>query len=208
MTFAATANAVIHAGGVPVFADCKIDTMNIDVKDIERKITKKTKAIIPVHFAGRPCEMDKIILIAKKFNLKVIEDCAQSPGGQYKNKNLGTIGNCGVFSFQESKNIMTGEGGLIVTNNEKISTKCRLIRNHGESIVKDNIATRNGIEGFIFKGGSKQVIPQFSNASGNANSKFIRIRLKYLGGTRAWVAPGMPFLGVYEHRTRLTGCQN
>ena len=119
MTFAATANAVIHAGGVPIFADCKIETMNIDINDIERKITKKTKAIIPVHFAGRPCEMDKIMLIAKKFNLKVIEDCAHAIETKYNGKFAGTFGDIGCLSFYVTKNLTTGEGGALITNNIK-----------------------------------------------------------------------------------------
>ena len=99
MTFAATANSVIHAGGVPVFADCEKDTMNIDPEDIERKITNKTKAIIPVHFAGRACNMDAIMSIAKKHSLKVIEDCAHAIETEYKGKKTGTIGDLGCFSF-------------------------------------------------------------------------------------------------------------
>jgi len=131
MTFAATANAVIHAGGVPVFADCKIETMNIDIKDIKRKITKKTKAIIPVHFAGRPCEMDKIILIAKKFNLKVIEDCAHAIETKYKGKFAGTFGDIGCLSFYVTKNVVTGEGGAIITNNIKYANKIKVLALHG-----------------------------------------------------------------------------
>ena len=155
MTFAATANAVIHAGGVPVFADCKIETMNIDIKDIEKKITKKTKAIIPVHFAGRPCEMDKIILIAKKFDLKVIEDCAHAIETKYKGKFAGTIGDIGCLSFYVTKNVVTGEGGAIITNNVKYANKIKVLALHG--------LTKNAWSRFSDKGYShyKVVSPGF-----------------------------------------------
>ena len=155
MTFAATANAVIHAGGVPVFADCKIETMNIDIKDIKRKITKKTKAIIPVHFAGRPCEMDKIILIAKKFNLKVIEDCAHAIETKYKGKFAGTFGDIGCLSFYVTKNVVTGEGGAIITNNIKYANKIKVLALHG--------LTKNAWSRFNDKGYShyKVVSPGF-----------------------------------------------
>jgi dTDP-4-amino-4,6-dideoxygalactose transaminase len=131
MTFAATANAVIHAGAKPVFADCKKDTMNIDPDDIERKITPKTKVIIPVHFAGRPCEMDRIMDIAKRRNLKVIEDCAHAIEAEYKGKKAGTFGEIGCFSFYVTKNIVTGEGGMAVTNSEEYANKIKVLGLHG-----------------------------------------------------------------------------
>lgn len=133
MTFAATSNAVIHAGGAPVFADCDKDTMNISPKDIERKITKKTKAIIPVHFAGRPCDMDSIMDIAKRHNLKVIEDCAHAIETEYKGKKVGTIGDLGCFSFYVTKNIVTGEGGMLITDNEQYANKVKILALHGMS---------------------------------------------------------------------------
>lgn len=133
MTFAATANAVIHAGGIPVFADCEKDTMNIDPLDIERKITKKTKAIIPVHFAGRPCNMDAIMDIAKKYNLKVIEDCAHAIEAEYHGKKTGTFGDLGCFSFYVTKNIVTGEGGMVITNEEEYANKIKILGLHGMS---------------------------------------------------------------------------
>ena len=133
MTFAATANAVIHAGGIPIFADCKRDTMNIDPEDIERKITPKTKAIIPVHFAGRPCEMDAIMNIAKKYSLKIIEDSAHAIEAEYKGKKTGTFGDIGCFSFYVTKNIITGEGGMAITNNQEYADKIKILGLHGMS---------------------------------------------------------------------------
>ncbi len=131
MTFAATANAVIHAGGRPVFADCEKDSMNIDVEDIQRKITKRTKAIIPVHFAGRPCDMGAIMAIAKKHKLKVIEDCAHAIEAEYHGKKTGTFGDFGCFSFYVTKNIITGEGGMVVSENEKYAEKIKVLALHG-----------------------------------------------------------------------------
>lgn len=133
MTFASTANVVIHAGGVPVFADCEKDTMNIEPIDIEKKITSKTKAIIPVHFAGRPCNMDAIMDIAKKHNLKIIEDCAHAIETEYHGKKAGTFGDIGCFSFYVTKNIVTGEGGMAITDNENYANMIKIMGLHGMS---------------------------------------------------------------------------
>jgi dTDP-4-amino-4,6-dideoxygalactose transaminase len=133
MTFAATANAVIHAGGKPVFADCKRDTMNIDPDDIKRKITTKTRAIIPVHFAGRPCEMDAVMDIAGQYDLKVIEDCAHAIETEYHGKKAGTFGDLGCFSFYVTKNIVTGEGGMVITDNEDYANDIKILALHGMS---------------------------------------------------------------------------
>lgn len=133
MTFAATANAVIHVGARPIFADCKKDTMNINPRDIERKITLKTKAIIPVHFAGRPCDMDAIMDIAKRHHLKVIEDCAHAIETEYHGKKAGTFGDLGCFSFYVTKNIVTGEGGMAITNNEDYANQIKVLGLHGMS---------------------------------------------------------------------------
>ena len=115
-TFTSTATSVLMHNAIPVFADIQDDIFCIDPKAIEEKITEHTRAIIPVHLFGHSAEMDEIMSLARKYNLKVIEDCAQSAGGKYKGYNLGTIGDCGVFSFQETKAISTGEGGMLVTN--------------------------------------------------------------------------------------------
>ncbi|UCC41833.1 MAG: DegT/DnrJ/EryC1/StrS family aminotransferase [Candidatus Aminicenantes bacterium] len=133
MTFAATANAVIHAGGKPVFVDCQRDTMNIDPDDIERKISQRTKAIIPVHFGGRPCDMDRIVNIARKHNLKIIEDSAHAIETEYKGKKTGTFGDIGCFSFYVTKNIVTGEGGMAVTDNEDYANQIKILGLHGMS---------------------------------------------------------------------------
>ncbi len=133
MTFAATANVVIHAGGKPVFVDSLRDSMNIDPADIERKITPKTKAIIPVHFAGRACDMDTILDIAKKHDLKIIEDCAHAIETEYHGEKAGTFGDIGCFSFYVTKNIVTGEGGMAITNNQEYADKIKIMGLHGMS---------------------------------------------------------------------------
>jgi len=133
MTFAATANAIIHAGGIPVFADCERETMNIDSNDVERKITSKTKAIVLVHFAGRACNMDAIMDIAKHHNLKVVEDCAHAVETEYHGKKAGTFGDLGCFSFYVTKNIVTGEGGMAITNNEDYANQIKVLGLHGMS---------------------------------------------------------------------------
>ncbi len=133
MTFGATANAVIHAGGRPVFADCDRATMNIDPQDIRRKITPRTRAIIPVHFAGRPCDMDAIIAIAREHGLKVVEDCAHAVEAEYHGRKAGTFGDLGCFSFYVTKNIITGEGGMVITDNEEYANRIKVLALHGMS---------------------------------------------------------------------------
>lgn len=136
-TFTSTATSSLMHNAIPVFSDVKKDTYCLDPLKLKDVKSNLTKAVIPVHLFGHSCDMDEIMNFAKENNLRVIEDCAQSPGGKYKNKDLGTIGDCGVFSFQESKSIMTGEGGMLVTNNEQIANVARMVRNHGEVIEGD-----------------------------------------------------------------------
>lgn len=130
-TFIATATIVIEANCVPVFVDIEPDTYNLDPSKIETAITDRTKAVIPVHFAGQACAMDEIMDIARKYNLHVIEDAAHAHGGEYKGKKLGSIGHAGCFSFQSSKNLNAGEGGLVVTDDEKLYDVMNSLRNVG-----------------------------------------------------------------------------
>jgi len=132
MTFVATANSVLYCGAKPIFADItSLNNFNISPDDILEKITNKTKAIIVVHYGGYPCDMDAIMEIAKAHNLKVIEDAAHAPGAEYKGKKCGTIGDVGCFSFFANKNLVTGEGGMIVTNDDALAEKIRIMRSHG-----------------------------------------------------------------------------
>ncbi len=130
LTFVASANSIILAGGTPVIVDVD-DTMNISVKSIKKSITKKTKAIMPVHFAGLSCQMDEIKDIANSYSLKIIEDCAHAIGTKFRSQHVGTFGDAGCFSFYPTKNISTIEGGMIVTDNPKIAKYAFLARNHG-----------------------------------------------------------------------------
>ena len=135
-TFCSTANAFVLQGGVPVFVDIRPDTLNINEALIEEAITPKTKAICPVHYAGVACEMDVIMDIAKRHNLLVIEDAAQAFDSYYKGKHLGTIGDMGCFSFHETKNIMSGEGGLFTTDNPELADRAEIIREKGTNRSK------------------------------------------------------------------------
>lgn len=131
MTFVATASAVLLTGATPVFVDVNDDDLNISVKSIENSLTSKTKAVIPVHFAGRSCNMKRIMEIANKNNLKVIEDCAHAIGAKYGGKHVGTFGDAGCFSFYPTKNITTIEGGMVITKSKMIADHIRTARNHG-----------------------------------------------------------------------------
>lgn len=134
-TFAATANAVSYCDAKPILVDVDPRTFNISPEMIRKKITKKTKAIIVVHYGGQSCNMDEIISIAKKFNLFIIEDCAHALGSIYKNKKCGSIGNTGCFSFYPTKIITTGEGGMITTNNSKLFEKLKILKSQGMNIL-------------------------------------------------------------------------
>ena len=131
MTFAATANAIVLAGARPVLVDCESDTLNIDAAAVERRITKKTRAIIPVHFAGQPCAMDELLDIARRRNVLIIEDAAHALGGRYKGRKIGAVGDATVYSFHPIKSITTGEGGMIVTRDAEWADRMRLFRFHG-----------------------------------------------------------------------------
>lgn len=144
ITFAASANCVLYCGGTPVFADIDPRTYNIDPDDIERKITKKTKAIIAVHMAGQPCDMDRIHEIAKKYHLLVIEDGAHALGAEYKGKKIGGLSDMTTFSFHPVKPITTGEGGMIMTNNSEFYEKLMLFRSHGITRNPDLLSKDDG----------------------------------------------------------------
>lgn len=133
LTFCSTINTILHVGATPVLVDIDPKTLNIDSDKIEKKINKKTKAIIVVHFAGLSCDMEKICSIAKKNSIKIIEDCAHAIETKYKNKHAGTFGETGCFSFYSTKNITTAEGGMLITNNLKISDRVKHLRLHGLS---------------------------------------------------------------------------
>lgn len=134
LTFAATANMIVHCGGRPVFVDVQEDTLNIDPKEIKKEITKKTKAIAPVDFAGHPCDYEEILKIAKKHKLLIIEDAAHAFGSEYKGKRVGSLADMTILSFHPVKVITTGEGGMILTDRRDFYEKLKIFRHHG--IVK------------------------------------------------------------------------
>lgn len=142
ITFAASANCVMYCGGTPVFADIDPQTYNISAKEIEQMITAKTKAILPVHFTGQPCEMDIIHTIARKYGLFVIEDAAHALGADYKGKKVGSLSDMTTFSFHPVKHITCGEGGMITTDSYKLYQKLCLFRTHGitrdASLMREN----------------------------------------------------------------------
>ena len=131
MTFPATAEIVCYFKAKPVIVDVDEDTLNISLEAIEKAITSKTKAIIPVHYGGQPCDLDEIHAIAKKYNLKVLEDAAHSLPARYKGKTIGTISDVTCFSFYATKTLSTGEGGMICTNDEEIAERVKIMRLHG-----------------------------------------------------------------------------
>ena len=133
LTFCATVNAILHAGLTPVLADVDPDTQNIDPAAIEAAITPRTRAIIPVHFAGRPCEMEAITAIARKHDLVLIEDCAHAIETEYHGQKAGTFGEFGCFSFYATKNVVTGEGGMILARDEAAMARARVLALHGMS---------------------------------------------------------------------------
>ena len=131
-SFISTAEAVSRAGHKVVFCDCDHNNYTISISSLKSKITPNTKAIMAVHLYGHPCDMDQVVEIAKEYNLKVIEDCAQAHGAEYKGKKIGAIGDAGVFSFYPGKNLGAyGDAGAIITNNDQVAQKTRMIANHG-----------------------------------------------------------------------------
>lgn len=135
-SFIASANCILFEKAKPVFVDIRKDTLNIDEEKIEKAITKKTKAILPVHVFGYPANMEKIMKIAKKHHLAVIEDACEAIGGSIGGKKVGSFGDCGVFAFYPNKQMTTGEGGMIVTNNSKIADLAKSMRNQGRGSSK------------------------------------------------------------------------
>ena len=133
LTFCATVNAIIHAGAVPVLADVDPRTMNLDPEDVARRITPRTRVVLPVHFAGRPCQMDDLLALAQRHNLRVIEDCAHAIETEYHGCKAGTFGDYGCFSFYVTKNVVTGEGGMVVAQREEDIARIKILALHGMS---------------------------------------------------------------------------
>ena len=135
ITFISTATSVLHAGATPVLADVDPVTLNIDPQSIERHITPRTKAIMPVHYAGQAADMDPILEIGECHGLAIIEDAAEAHGAEYRGRKVGSLGRAAMFSFTPNKNITTGEGGMVTTNDDKLAARLRLLRNHGSRVT-------------------------------------------------------------------------
>ena len=163
-TFISTAEAISNVGGKIVFVDIDPKTYTIDVSKIEEGINERTKAIIPVHLYGQPADMDPIIRLAEKYNLRIIEDAAQAHGAEYKGKKVGSIGDVSCFSFYPGKNLGAyGDAGMVVTNNEEIAEKIKLLRNHGRITKKYEHETEG-----------------YSSRLDNLQAAILRVKLKYL----------------------------
>jgi perosamine synthetase len=151
-TMSATATAILVWNGIPVFADIDKETFNLDPASIERRITPYTRAIVVTDIFGHAADLDEIMEIARRHGLKVIEDCAQAPGARYKGRYVGTLADIGVFSLNYHKHIHTGEGGVCVTNDERLAERMQLIRNHAESVVGDKgVTDLSNMIGFNFR---------------------------------------------------------
>ena len=193
-TYIATIDAIVHAGGTPVLVDIDYDTMNMDVDLLEKAITPQTKAIIPVHLNGRMCEMDRIMEIAKKHNLYVIEDAAQAAGAEYLGKKAGAWGDFGCFSFYPAKVLgCFGEGGMIVTNDEGRASDLYLMRDHGEWPRY----LPGGTKGEIYGWGYNSILDNIQAAVLNAKLRHLPEaieRRRKIAEMYSWELPGPPFI--------------
>jgi dTDP-4-amino-4,6-dideoxygalactose transaminase len=187
MTFCATVNAIIHAGATPVLADIDPQTMNMEPTDVKRKISSRTRALVPVHFAGRCCDMDALMEIAAKQDLKVIEDCAHAIESEYHGGKAGTFGDFGCFSFYVTKNIITGEGGMIVAKKESDIARVKMLALHG--MTKD-AWRRFSDEGYkhyqVVECGFKYNMMDIQAAIGIHQLK--RVEKNWLGRRKIWNA--------------------
>jgi UDP-4-amino-4,6-dideoxy-N-acetyl-beta-L-altrosamine transaminase len=193
-TFVATTNMLLAVGAKPVFCDIRLGTYNIDETKIELLITKRTKAIVPVHFAGMPCDMDKILKIAREHNLIVIEDACHALGANYKGKPIGAVGDLTVFSFHPVKSITTGEGGAIVTDNKNFAERVRLLRSHG--VIKDKKGF-NVMEEFGYNYRMSDIQASLGVSQIRKLKRFIKERARvvrqyknYLGNINGIILPG------------------
>jgi len=214
MTFAATLNTIVLAGGKPVLVDVEPDTYNMDVSKLAGAITKQTRAIMPVHFAGLPVDLDPLYELANKHGLRVIEDAAHAIGTEYKGKRIGAFGDTQVFSFHPNKNMTTGEGGCVVTRDDKLAEKVALLRFHGMDREAWNRFGKSGSQHYeIIIPGFKYNMMDIQAALGlhqlPALDGFIKRRTelalryqKLLTGWPQWTRPGTPEF-VHRHAWHL-----
>jgi dTDP-4-amino-4,6-dideoxygalactose transaminase len=207
LTFAASVNSIRYVNATPVFCDISgLDDLNMNPAHIEQLITPKTKAILVVHMAGFPADMDSIMAIAKKHNLSVIEDSCHGPLSEYKGEKIGTIGDIGCFSFFSNKNISTGEGGMIVTNNEELAKRLRLLRSHGMTTMSYQRAKGHATSYDIVELGYNYRMDDMRAALGIVQLKHLeedltkraKVRLLYLGELREIDGVSVPFANNQE----------
>jgi dTDP-4-amino-4,6-dideoxygalactose transaminase len=202
MSFTATASAILMFGSIPVFVDVDPQTFCMNPDAVRAALSPRTRAILVVHLLGNAANMDALISIAREHGLAVIEDCAQAPGVKYRGRPVGAIGDAGILSFQETKNVMTGEGGMILTRSPEIARKCRLIRNHGEVVADETYPQDDLIVGFNFRMteltaalGVEQLkrLPA-NNAARNRNAQYLHKHLEGLPGlTMPYVLPEVDY---------------
>lgn len=209
MTFVATANTIVQAGAKPVFVDAEIDTYNIDVNKIEATITPKTKAILPVHYAGLPVDLDPIYAIAKQHNLRVIEDAAHSIGTEYKGKKIGSFGDTQIYSFHPNKNMTTGEGGCVTTRDDELAKFISIARFHGIDREAWNRFAKSGSQHYdVVMPGYKYNMLDIQAAIGlhqlAALDQFIQRRTeiakRYIAELKDWPEWQLTSAPKYEHK--------
>jgi dTDP-4-amino-4,6-dideoxygalactose transaminase len=208
MTFAATLNTIVLTGGKPVLVDVEPGTYNMDVTKIEKAVTKRTRAIMPVHFAGLPVDLDPLYAVAQKHNLRVIEDAAHAIGTEYKGKRIGSFGDIQVFSFHPNKNMTTGEGGCVVTRDAKMADDVALLRFHGMDREAWNRFGKKGSQHYeIIAPGYKYNMMDMQAALGlhqlRALDGFIKRRtelaLRYQNLLAGWPQLSLPAAPAYSH---------
>lgn len=192
-SFLASTSCILMQNAKPVFCDIDRDTYNISADLIKDKITDRTKAILPVHLYGQPCEMDNINKIAKDHGLFVVEDACQAHGAEYKGKKVGSIGDAGVFSFYPTKNMTTGEGGIITTNDENIAKKARLFRSHGQSerYLHDSVGYNYRMTNIAAAIGLVQLRKlEYHNLKRRENAKYLTSKFEKIAGiTPPYISP-------------------
>ncbi len=207
LTFVAGANSILYADAIPIFADITgMDNFCISPKEIELKITAKTKAIQVMHYAGFPCDMDAIKQIADTHHLSIIEDCAHAPGADYKGRKCGTIGDIGCFSFFSNKNMTTGEGGMLTTDNDLIAKKVRMMRSHGMTTVTLDRHKGHAFSYDVLKQGFNYRIDEIRSAIGIAqleklpanNRRRHELKQRYIDRLIDSPMLTIPFNGLHE----------
>ena len=191
LTFVATVNAIRYVDAIPVFADIySDDDLNIDPSDIERKITPKTKAIVVMHYAGFPCAMDEIMRIAARHNLRVVEDACHGPLSEYGGKKLGTIGDVGCFSFFSNKNISTGEGGMLVTNDSGLYEHAKLLRSHGMTTLSYERSKGHSTGYDVVESGYNYRMDDIRASIGIVQLRKLEMDLRKRASVRQWYEEG------------------